>query len=56
MPKYDFKCNTCDSVVEMKIAHDATERPVCESCGSNMVKVFTPPSVHFKGGGWGGQG
>jgi putative FmdB family regulatory protein len=55
MPKYDFKCNKCNSVVEMHMAHDAANKPVCKTCGSAMVKVYTPPSVHFKGGGWGGQ-
>jgi len=55
MPKYDFVCVTCDSSVELHIAFDATTRPSCDKCGNFMTKVFTPPSVHFKGGGWGGQ-
>lgn len=55
MPKYDFKCNQCNNAVEMHMAHDAIHRPACNNCGEDMVKVFTPPSVQFKGGGWGGQ-
>ena len=56
MPKYDFKCDICeDSIVEMHLAYDVTERPNCDRCGNPMSKVFTPPAVQFKGGGWGGQ-
>lgn len=56
MPTYDFKCNTCDSIVEMRWAYDATDRPKCEKCGNDMSKSYTPPAIQFKGGGWGGQG
>jgi hypothetical protein len=31
------------------------DRPACEKCGEFMIKVYTPPAVQFKGGGWGGQ-
>jgi putative FmdB family regulatory protein len=55
MPKYDFSCTKCESVVEMHMSYDATERPKCDKCGETMSKTFTPPAVHFKGGGWGGQ-
>lgn len=37
------------------MVHDATERPQCATCGEFMIKSFTPPAVHFKGGGWGGS-
>jgi len=56
MPKYDFTCMKCDRTVEMHFAFDATQRPTCDSCGEFMIKSYTPPSVQFKGGGWGGQG
>ncbi len=56
MPRYDFKCDYCEgSIVEMHLAFDATEKPVCDRCGYDMIKVMTPPAVHFKGGGWGGE-
>lgn len=56
MPKYDFACFTCEKTTEIHMTFDSVERPVCEKCGEFMVKSFTPPSIHFKGGGWGGQG
>ena len=56
MPKYDFKCDLCNgSVVELHLTFDSTERPVCDRCSNYMSKVFTPPAVQFKGGGWGGK-
>lgn len=55
MPTYDFVCINCDAAAEMHFAFDAIHRPKCEVCGMSMVKAYTPPSVQFKGGGWGGQ-
>jgi putative FmdB family regulatory protein len=56
MPNYDFTCVPCDSTVEIHMAFDAMDRPTCSKCGNFMTKVWTPPAVQFKGGGWGGQG
>jgi putative FmdB family regulatory protein len=53
MPTFDFKCNNCDSVVELIITDDPF--PKCERCDITLSKVFTPPAIHFKGGGWGGD-
>jgi len=55
MPNYDFVCMACDSTVEMHLTFDSVERPSCDKCGHYMTKVYTPPAVQFKGGGWGGQ-
>lgn len=55
MPKYDFVCIPCDSSVEIHMTFDSIERPICEKCNGFMTKVYTPPAVQFKGGGWGGQ-
>ena len=54
MPTYDFKCRMCDTNVEIKVVLD-DEFPKCEQCGVPLSKVFTPPAIHFKGGGWGGS-
>lgn len=56
MPKYDFRCEPCDNPVEVHMTFDSLEKPLCQMCGLPMTKEFTPPSIHFKGGGWGGQG
>ena len=54
MPKYDFTCMKCDTTVEMQVGFDNVTRPTCEKCGEFLTKVWTPPAVHFKGGGGGG--
>lgn len=54
MPVYDYKCNACNSIVEMKMVVDHTP-PVCNQCSGVMSKVWTPPAVILRGGGWGGQ-
>ena len=43
----------CESVVELIITDDPF--PKCEKCDVTLTKVFTPPAIHFKGGGWGGD-
>ena len=55
MPKYDFTCIPCDTTVEMHIGFDDVHRPTCDTCGNFLTKVWTPPAVHFKGGGWGAK-
>ena len=45
MPTYDFKCNNCDSVVELIITDDPF--PKCEKCDITLTKVFTPPAVLY---------
>jgi putative FmdB family regulatory protein len=55
MPKYDFTCIPCDTTVELNFGFDDTHRPLCEKCGEFLSKAWTPPAIHLKGGGWGGQ-
>ena len=52
MATYQFKC-VCGAVrlIEASVKAD-TPKPVCE-CGEPMVRVYTAPSVTFRGGGWG---
>lgn len=55
MPNYDFRCERCHSVVEMFLLAGATDTPMCTTCNQTMTKVYTPPTVIFKGGDWGGS-
>jgi len=52
MPRYDYKCETCETVTEL--THSMTdEGPFpCEECGNDMKKSFSPAPVHFKGVGF----
>ena len=44
MPRFDFKCNTCTTVIEI----DENIPPACETCGEIMVRVWSAPA--FKPG------
>jgi putative FmdB family regulatory protein len=51
MPKYDFNCNKCGSTIEISLAYGENYGIVCNQCGETMQKIFSTPSVHFRGGG-----
>jgi putative FmdB family regulatory protein len=55
MATYDYKCPKCQVILE--IAHPINEKPElkCETCQSVLNKVYSAPSVTFKGNGWGSQ-
>lgn len=55
MPNYDFQCPMCEKVIELYIDYSADEFPKCSECDITLTKMFTPPAIHFKGGGWGGK-
>ena len=48
MPRYDFKCETCLSIIEV------TENipPMCTTCHGTMVRVWSAPAVKFNGSGF----
>ena len=48
VPNYDFKCETCNSVVELQ---DPTALR-CGTCGNTMVRIWTSPGIQFKGSGF----
>jgi len=48
MPLYDFKCNYCNSVIEI----DNPNPPMCTTCGNTMARIWSAPAVHFKGTGF----
>lgn len=53
MPTYDFKCDTCGNLVEVKRSIQYAEDPYyCPTCGDQMKKVFSPIPAVFKGGGF----
>ena len=52
MPIYEYRCDSCDRVVEViqKFADDPLT--LCESCGGPLERLLSPPGLHFKGSGW----
>jgi putative FmdB family regulatory protein len=55
MPKYDYKCEGCSSVVEITRSFDEDSSPMCTSCNSTMVRQWSATPAIFRGGGWGGK-
>ena len=55
MPSYDYKCDTCNSTIEVQRSFDEESTPMCTSCNGTMSRVWQATFAHFKGGGWGGQ-
>lgn len=51
MPVYDFECKTCNKLVEQT---ENIPMP-CSTCGIVMTRIWTAPSIQFKGTGWGGS-
>jgi len=51
MPRYDYKCDTCGSVLEFERGMGEDREPVC--CFKSMVRVWnSSPSVMFTGSGF----
>ena len=48
MPLYDFKCETCNDVIEI----NEPIPPACETCGMTMMRIWSAPAVQFKGSGF----
>ena len=53
MPTYEYQCNSCKAVYELRQGFDADTTHKCEECGKGTAKrVLHAPPVVFKGGGW----
>lgn len=51
MPKYDYKCDTCHSVIEFERGFGEDREPVC--CSKSMSRVWnSAPSIMFNGSGF----
>lgn len=55
MPKFDYKCRTCDTTSEISIPIDKVDdfALICGTCKDEMFKVYVATPAHFKGTGWG---
>jgi putative FmdB family regulatory protein len=54
VPIYDYVCSACHRLTEVVHGIAAEGPHFCPECGAEgtMTKVFSAPSVHFKGSGW----
>ncbi len=54
MPTYDYKCEKCGQVFEITHAFDDKAPDSCrgENCDGTLRRMFSPPTIIFKGSGW----
>jgi putative FmdB family regulatory protein len=52
MPKYEYACRSCGEHLE--VVQTFADEPLteCPSCGGPLRKVFSAPSIAFKGSGF----
>jgi putative FmdB family regulatory protein len=52
MPLYEYKCISCQKLVEKIQKFSDPEITVCPHCGGTLERVVSAPAIAFKGGGW----
>ncbi len=54
MPTYEYKCEKCGQVFEISHGFDEEPDKTCpaEDCDGSLHRVFSPPTIIFKGSGW----
>ena len=53
MPVYEYKCECNDKVVPFTMSiNDYQPTQVCEDCGKDMGRFYTPIAAQFKGSGF----
>jgi putative FmdB family regulatory protein len=53
MPRYEYSCATCGNNFEMNLSYNSDPGAVvCPRGHTNVRRVYSAPSIVFKGGGW----
>jgi putative FmdB family regulatory protein len=52
MPIYEYKCNDCSFQFEKKQAFNDEPKLICQKCGGEARRVFSPVPIFFKGPGF----
>lgn len=52
MPIYEYKCDNCGDVFEMRQKFADEPLTVHEKCGGPVHRLMSTPSFNFKGSGW----
>jgi putative FmdB family regulatory protein len=52
MPIYEYKCENCGEVFEVRQKYSDEPVTVHEKCGGHVEKLISAPSFQFKGSGW----
>jgi putative FmdB family regulatory protein len=52
MPLYDYRCEKCGEVFEVRQSFSDPTLTVHEACGGNVKRMISVPALQFKGTGW----
>ena len=53
MPSYDYRCKTCSTRATLVTSiKEKLDIPKCGKCNTEMVRLYVPASVVFKGKGF----
>ncbi len=52
MPLYEYKCEGCGEVFEIRQKFADEPLKVHEKCGGPVHRLLSPPALQFKGSGW----
>lgn len=52
MPTYQYRCGSCDDMVEIFQSFSARSLKTHNDCGGDLTKVISPAGIIFKGSGF----
>lgn len=52
VPRYEYRCLSCEHVFEVKQGFDDEPGAPCPECESQSRRIIRPAPVIFKGSGW----
>ena len=52
MPLYDYRCEKCGEVFEVRQSFSDPTLTVHEGCGGEVKRMISVPALQFKGTGW----
>jgi putative FmdB family regulatory protein len=52
LPIYEYQCETCGTVTDIKHGFKETNDAPCPKCGGVLKRLFNPAGIVFKGSGF----
>jgi putative FmdB family regulatory protein len=52
MPIYEYQCNSCGSVFEVRQKFSDSPLTEHDNCGGAVRRLLSAPALQFKGSGW----
>ncbi len=52
MPIYEYQCEACGVVTDIKHGFKETTNESCPKCGGSLKRLFNPAGIVFKGSGF----